>query len=61
MKHRTTGGKGGTVTTVSTLAQFTAAVTDDTMPRIIMVGRHQVLSFQVLPGYLGLKAGQVPT
>lgn len=34
----TTGGSGGTVTTVSTLAQFTAAVDeDDTTPRIIVV------------------------
>ena len=33
----TTGGKGGTVTTVSTLAQFTAAVTNDVVPRIIVV------------------------
>lgn len=35
---RTTGGSGGTVTTVSTLAQFTAAVDeDDATPRIIVV------------------------
>lgn len=33
----TTGGNGGTITTVSTLAQFTAAVTDDTVARIIIV------------------------
>lgn len=34
----TTGGSGGTVTTVSTLAQFTAAVDeDDSTPRIIVV------------------------
>lgn len=35
---RTTGGSGGTVTTVSTLAQFTAAVDeDDATPRIVVV------------------------
>jgi pectate lyase len=38
---RTTGGKGGTVTTVSTLAQFTAvannAKNNDITPRIIVV------------------------
>jgi pectate lyase len=33
----TTGGKGGTVTTVSTLAQFTAAVTKDDVARVIVV------------------------
>lgn len=34
----TTGGSGGTVTTVSTLAQFTAAVDeDDSTPRIVVV------------------------
>lgn len=34
----TTGGSGGTVTTVSTLAQFTAAVDEkDSTPRIIVV------------------------
>ena len=30
-----TGGKGGTTTTVSTLAQFTAACTDDTIAKVI--------------------------
>jgi pectate lyase len=39
--NRTTGGKGGTVTTVSTLAQFTAAAdnskNNDITPRIIVV------------------------
>ena len=39
--YRTTGGKGGTVTTVSTLAEFTAAANnaknDDTTSRIIIV------------------------
>jgi hypothetical protein len=38
--HSTTGGLGGTVTTVSTLAEFTAAANnaknDDTTPRISM-------------------------
>lgn len=34
----TKGGSGGTVTTVSTLAQFTAAVDeDDSTPRVIVV------------------------
>jgi pectate lyase len=33
----TTGGQGGTTTTVSTLAQFTAAVTNDATARIIVV------------------------
>lgn len=34
----TKGGSGGTVTTVSTLAQFTAAVDeDDSTPRIVVV------------------------
>lgn len=33
----TTGGKGGATTTVSTLAQFTAAVTNDATARIIVV------------------------
>jgi pectate lyase len=35
---RTTGGSGGTVTTVSTLAQFTAAVNEkDSAARIVVV------------------------
>jgi pectate lyase len=38
---RTTGGNGGTITTVSTLAQFTAAANNaknnDVTPRIIVV------------------------
>lgn len=35
---RTTGGAGGTVTTVSTLAQFTAAVAEkNTAPMIVFV------------------------
>lgn len=41
IRDRTTGGNGGTVTTVSTLAQFTAtannAKNDDTTLRIIVV------------------------
>jgi pectate lyase len=32
-----TGGKGGTTTTVSTLAQFTAACTDDTVAKVIVI------------------------
>lgn len=34
----TTGGKGGPTTTVSTLAQYTAAVADDTARVVVVSG-----------------------
>ena len=50
----TTGGKGGTVTTVSTLAQFTAAANnaknDDVTPRIIVISGTITGSVQVRIG-----------
>ncbi|PQE25331.1 pectate lyase protein [Rutstroemia sp. NJR-2017a BBW] len=46
----TTGGQGGTTTTVSTLAQFTAAVTNDATARIIVVSGTITGSVQVRVG-----------
>jgi len=55
----TTGGKGGATTTVSTLAQFTTAVTNDDVARVIVVSGTITGAVQVRVGsnktIIGLK------
>jgi pectate lyase len=46
----TTGGKGGTTTTVSTYAQFTAAVSSDTAKIVIVSGTITATADQVKVG-----------